>query len=390
MKDRKKIFEAVFFITVTVLALSVLFRGQNWSDLLLLIRKSNPVCLLSAVFLGLLFVCLEGYMIWRLLRLSGNDATLPGCIRYSFIGYFYSGITPSATGGQPAQLYEMCKDGNNASDSTVVLMVVALFYKLVLVVIGLMLPVVWLGHMREYLGSWLGLYVVGIVLNVVLVALLCGVMFSPGLILNIMCGVLAAGERCGIVKNGEKLRQDAAAFAGRYRETTHFLREHKGELVVIGAVTFLQRSTVFLITGMVYPWLRTFGEQSFSHSGSAGGGVHCGGHASGSGCAGNHGAYVCGGVRRSVWRTVCEGVHGAGARHGFLCAVLRQHAHRACWARRFICEKTKETCITSGVKLCVLFRRDADCFCEGTQIIAVVVEAAGFAGFRDGTALIKQ
>lgn len=79
-----------------------------------------------------------------------------------------------------AQLYEMCKDGNNASDSTVVLMVVALFYKLVLVVIGLMLPVVWLGHMREYLGSWLGLYVVGIVLNVVLVALLCGVSFRRG------------------------------------------------------------------------------------------------------------------------------------------------------------------------------------------------------------------
>ena len=203
MKDRKKIVEAVFFVTVTVLALSVLFRGQNWHSLFLLVRKSNPVCLLFAVFLGLLFVCMEGYMIWRLLRLSGNDATLPGCIRYSFVGYFYSGITPSATGGQPAQLYEMCKDGNNASDSTVVLMVVALFYKLVLVVIGLMLPVVWLGHMKEYLGSWLGLYVVGIVLNVVLVALICGVMFSPGLILNIMCGVLAAGERCGIVKNGE-------------------------------------------------------------------------------------------------------------------------------------------------------------------------------------------
>ena len=54
MKDRKKIFEAVFFITVTVLALSVLFRGQNWSDLLLLIRKSNPVCLLSAAAFSML------------------------------------------------------------------------------------------------------------------------------------------------------------------------------------------------------------------------------------------------------------------------------------------------------------------------------------------------
>ena len=29
-------------------------------------------------------------------------------------------------------------------------------------------------------------------------------------------------------------------------------------------------------------------------------------------------------------------------------------------------------------------------FCEGAQIIAVVVEAAGLAGFRDGAALIEQ
>ena len=42
MKDRKKIVEAVFFVTVTVLALSVLFRGQNWHSLFLLVRKSNP------------------------------------------------------------------------------------------------------------------------------------------------------------------------------------------------------------------------------------------------------------------------------------------------------------------------------------------------------------
>ena len=52
-------------------------------------------------------------------------STLPRCIQYSFIGFFYSGITPSATGGQPVQLYYMNKDGNRGSDSTVVLMTVA-------------------------------------------------------------------------------------------------------------------------------------------------------------------------------------------------------------------------------------------------------------------------
>ncbi len=110
-------------------------------------KKSNPVCLL--VFLGLLFY-LEGYMIWRLLRLSGNDATLRVASGIRLSDIFIRALHRPRPAGSP-QLYEMCKDGNNASDSTVVLMVVALFYKLVLVVIGLMLPVVWLGHMRGYL-----------------------------------------------------------------------------------------------------------------------------------------------------------------------------------------------------------------------------------------------
>ena len=40
------------------------------------------------------------------------------CIQYSFIGFFYSGITPSATGGQPVQLYYMNKDGKGVFFST--------------------------------------------------------------------------------------------------------------------------------------------------------------------------------------------------------------------------------------------------------------------------------
>ena len=52
------------------------------------------------------------------------------------LDFFYSGITPSATGGQPVQLYYMNKDGNKGSDSTIVLMTVAVIYKIVLVVLG--------------------------------------------------------------------------------------------------------------------------------------------------------------------------------------------------------------------------------------------------------------
>ncbi len=64
-------------------------------------------------------------MIWYLLRALNCGVSPFSCIRYSFIGFFYSGITPSATGGQPMQLYYMKKAGIKISDSTVVLMTVA-------------------------------------------------------------------------------------------------------------------------------------------------------------------------------------------------------------------------------------------------------------------------
>ena len=79
----------------------------------------------AAVFLAVFFVAGEGCMIWYLLRGIGEQPTLLRCMSYSFIGFFFSGITPSATGGQPMQLYYMRRDGNALSASSVVLMTVA-------------------------------------------------------------------------------------------------------------------------------------------------------------------------------------------------------------------------------------------------------------------------
>ena len=62
------------------------------------------------------------------------------------------GITPSATGGQPMQLYYMSRDDNRLSESSVVLMTVALIYKLVLVLIGIAALVFWQKPLRVYLA----------------------------------------------------------------------------------------------------------------------------------------------------------------------------------------------------------------------------------------------
>ena len=141
MSVKKRILEVTIFLLVMFLTFYTLFSGKNLGEIANAVSKMSVGYLVPAAALAIFFVCAEGYMIWYLLQaMKANrrkeGSSLIRCIQYSFIGFFYSGITPSATGGQPVQLYYMSKDGNRGSDSTVVLMTVAVVYKFVLVILG--------------------------------------------------------------------------------------------------------------------------------------------------------------------------------------------------------------------------------------------------------------
>jgi len=70
---------------------------------------------------------------------------------FSSVGFFFSCITPSASGGQPAQIYYMKKEKIPIPVSTLVLMIVTITYKLVLVVIGVVVTFFGQGFIHKYL-----------------------------------------------------------------------------------------------------------------------------------------------------------------------------------------------------------------------------------------------
>ena len=136
----------------------------------------KPIYVGAVLFLSVFFVAAEGCMICFLLRSVGVMVHMRQCIGYSFAGFFFSGITPSASGGQPMQLYYMKKDDIPLSEGTAVLMAVATAYKFVLAVIGTVMLLFWRKPLQEYLGGYFFWYMVGLVLNILLVSLLLLVM----------------------------------------------------------------------------------------------------------------------------------------------------------------------------------------------------------------------
>lgn len=251
-ENAKRLWELLFFAAVMALTFRAIFAGQDAGRLLQALREMELLHMVQAAGLGLLFICLEGVMIRILLRTMGQKSGLLKCIGYSFVGFFYSGITPSASGGQPMQLYYMKKDGNRLEDCTVALMVTALCYKLALVCIGAALLAGGSRLLRERMGGYFGFYMLGMFLNTLLVGILLCIMLFPGGMLRIASALERFCVRAGIWKPKKERMEKASEFADRYRKGVDFLKKHPGKLCLVMALTFVQRSTVFVLTWVVY------------------------------------------------------------------------------------------------------------------------------------------
>ena len=108
---KKKILQTVLFLGIMFLTFNTLLHGQNLSEIYQAVKNMSVPYLIAAAGLALFFVCAEGSMIWYLLTsmrkktdsqttvlcVVGKEkvCSLWRCIQYSFIGFFYSGITPS-------------------------------------------------------------------------------------------------------------------------------------------------------------------------------------------------------------------------------------------------------------------------------------------------------
>lgn len=257
--NRKNIISVCLFLALMLLTFYTIFHGNDMSYVWQTAKTLQPVYLGLAVLTGIFFVSAEGLVFWYLFRALKYRSSLFGCIRYAFIGFFYSGITPSATGGQPMQLYYMKKSGYKIADSTVVLMTVALIYKLVLVLIGLGILIFWYPSLCQFLGGYLYLYFLGLFLNTSLVAILLFIMISP----RCFRGIVVAGEKLlmklHILKPSETRRQKLFDMADSYHEAVVFFLQHKRHIAVVFAFTFLQRLSVFFLTWLIYKGMHLSG-----------------------------------------------------------------------------------------------------------------------------------
>lgn len=260
MQTKKKaLFNVSFLLVVFGLTVYGVFHGEDLGAMAEAIRSAQIKWLIPGVCLVVFFIWGESIIIWYMMRSFGIRLKKRICFLFSSVGFFFSCITPSASGGQPMQIYYMKKEKIPIPVSTVILMVVTITYKLVLVVIGLGILIFGRGFLHRYLEGILPVYYLGLTLNVFCVAFMTILVFHPVMAEDMLLKGMDLLERMRLMKKKEARRQKLKDSMEVYRETAAYLKEHKKVLFHVIVLTFLQRIALFSVTWFVYLAFRMHG-----------------------------------------------------------------------------------------------------------------------------------
>lgn len=233
-----------------------LFHGSDLRQLAELLGRADWRWWLAGLGLVVLFIGGESLILHDIFGTLHTEHRLSHCFLYSFIGFFFSCITPSAGGGQPAQAYFMRKDRIPVSLSVPVLMLVTITYKLVLVLYAgavlLLRPRGVMGAL-EPVWAWV---LLGLALNVAFIGLYLLLMVRPAVVERFLGWCIRVPGRLLRETRRQSLQRKLKDWMVKYRHAAGCFRDHKGMLLRVMGVSVLQRSLLFAVT---YLAMRSFG-----------------------------------------------------------------------------------------------------------------------------------
>lgn len=251
-KSAKYILNVALLIAILAVTFLILFRNQDIDDIFSVIGDAKKGWLLGGIAFVGIHVCGESVILHLLFRSFDSPVTFLRCIYLSCIGFFYSAITPGASGGQPVQVYYMTRFGVDVLIGTLSSMVVTICYKLVLILLCgiflIALPEVTFGAIAEVPI----LFVYGFMGNFLFIIFLLVAIYRPSFAYSVISGLIKLGGRLRILKHPEKTLGKAVNSVRQYERSARYLKNHFSLIPKIMGITFFQRLSFFAVCFMVY------------------------------------------------------------------------------------------------------------------------------------------
>ena len=269
IQGKKKYLGSIFLVIMMVVTGAVLFRGQPLGLLWESLKQVKLPFLFGGLLLMLGYVGCEALCTRRILGRLGHRVPYRRCLGYSFVGFYVSSITPSATGGQPAQIYCMSQDRIPAAHGALNMMLIAACYQTATLIWG---GGIWLLCPRAgvFQGGMGLLLFYGAGMMVLLTVGMGMVMFLPGVSRRICGGILWLLEMLHVLRNPSALRKRLEHQLAEYAKGADCIKTNPGLAFQVLVLCLIQLGLLFSVPWMVYlafglqghSWLQIAGLQA--------------------------------------------------------------------------------------------------------------------------------
>ena len=251
----KYVIDLGFIGVMLWLTFRLLFKGQELGQIIDDLTEARPEWIAAGILAVFFFFFFLSSIIFYILRLfKYKRISMRKCLKYSFIGFFFSYITPSASGGQPAQMYYMSKDGVKLGLSSLIMVLITIAYKGVLVIMGLLLMAINSSTVFRYAGKLGWLLLLGFVLNILFIGALLYLLKRPDKVRIAGIKIVDILTGKGIIREGKsgKYSQKIMKICDNYTLGAVYVRENPSVMVKILLMTAIQRLCLFSVTWIVY------------------------------------------------------------------------------------------------------------------------------------------
>ena len=251
---KKQILNIVFVVLLmvfTVYAVSKSTNELNYSNIKSFFANAN------LVYIGIAFICWAGFVLFEALSLHiilkklGYKSRFKHSIGYSTADIYYSAITPSASGGQPASAYYMVKDGIDGGTSGFSLIFNLVGYTSAIIIIGVFSLIFGFKEFLELNTFVQVLVLLGIASQILLLSFFISCMCYHTLVKKVGHGIVKLLNKVRIIRKKEKWLDRVDNIVDKYRDSYEEFKKHKRTLIPVILCNLGQRVAQVFISVFV-------------------------------------------------------------------------------------------------------------------------------------------
>lgn len=252
LKNKKKyLFLLLLFVVILIATYYSIFNKDSIKYIISSVKQTNFSYVLLCFLIVVLYFVLQGIYMKIILSILNKKIKLRKGILYSMVEFYFSGITPSALGGQPVQLYYMTKDKVPVRKSYIVLLLATINFKIILLILGIFVLIFKSNYVFDYSGIYIFFFILGFIVDIITTVICYMLIFKQKYIKGIIEWFKKIGSKIKFLKKKTD-SIDTNQFLKDYRYEIMQLKSKKRYIFLAFIITFIQRLLLFSIAYVVY------------------------------------------------------------------------------------------------------------------------------------------